>query len=251
MFIVSQILLNQTKVCETKNISTYAIALGLTTYAIIYVYMLFYNNENMGPFNNYIFYIIGIDLFLSAFYSYYKTDNNNNKQRINSYTKTSEKPEKLNNESFNNALDNDSDDDNSDDDDDDDDVFEDDTLVENDSNLKNDLEQMTDLNDHTADLNDHTSEQNNEQNDEQNDKQNDEQNDEPNDEPHDDKLNHKNELETKPQEDFNVLSLSDQDIKSDSEVEINQKMLLDNNSEPIEQTETKRRRGRPNKVMLI
>jgi len=70
MFIVSQILLNQTNVCETKNVSTYAIALGLTTYAIVYVYMLFYNTEGMSSFNNYIFYLIGIDLFLSAFYSY-------------------------------------------------------------------------------------------------------------------------------------------------------------------------------------
>ena len=87
MFIVSQILLSQTNACETKNISTYAIALGLTTYAIVYVYMLFYNNEQMSAFNNYIFYIIGIDLFLSAFYSYYQSDN---KKQQNSLHKKEE-----------------------------------------------------------------------------------------------------------------------------------------------------------------
>lgn len=68
MFIVSQIVLDKSKLCNIKNISTYAIITGLIVYASIYLYLLFYQNDYLMLFNKFIIYIVGIDLLLSTFY---------------------------------------------------------------------------------------------------------------------------------------------------------------------------------------
>lgn len=69
MFVVSQYLLNLSKVCTTsQQINTYSIALGLILYGSIYLYILFYNNEYLNIFNKFIIYVVGVDLLLSAFY---------------------------------------------------------------------------------------------------------------------------------------------------------------------------------------
>ena len=215
MFIVSQILLNQTKVCENKNISTYAIAFGLTTYAIVYVYMLFYNNEAISSFNNYIFYIIGIDLFLSAFYSYYQTDN---------------KPVKFN-KNQNDTVE---------------------TYIND--NDKQNIKQETDGDE------EETEEQDEEEIEEQDEKEDEEEN-----EKGDEKEIVEQGVEQSVEQgveqgveksveksvEGDVEQGVEGDVRSDSEVEITRKLLLDNHSEPVEQMEIKKRRGRPSKVMLI
>jgi len=67
MFIISQMLLQQLKICNASNVPVYSIAVGLVFYACIYLYMMFYNNEYVYIFNKFVIYIIGIDLLLSAF----------------------------------------------------------------------------------------------------------------------------------------------------------------------------------------
>lgn len=66
MFVVSQFILNKSGIC--KNQQLYSIALGLILYSSVYLYILFYNNEYLNIFNNFIMYIVIIDLLLSAFY---------------------------------------------------------------------------------------------------------------------------------------------------------------------------------------
>ena len=73
MFILSQYILKQVKICNTNDITTYSIAIGLIIYTSIYLYLLFYNDEYLSIFNKFIIYIIAIDLLLSTFY--YINDN--------------------------------------------------------------------------------------------------------------------------------------------------------------------------------
>jgi hypothetical protein len=68
MFIASQIALKNLKICKESSITSYSLVIGLVTYAIIYFYILFYNPDLLSVFNNFIIYIIGIDILLSAFY---------------------------------------------------------------------------------------------------------------------------------------------------------------------------------------
>lgn len=69
MFVISQYLLNTSGVCKNnQQISTYSIALGLILYSVVYLYILFYNDEYLNIFNNFIIYIVSVDLLLSAFY---------------------------------------------------------------------------------------------------------------------------------------------------------------------------------------
>ena len=79
MFIISQSILNKSKLCNFESISTYSIASGMVVYASIYLYLLFYNNEYLSLFNKFIIYIVGIDLLLSTFYYF-------NSSKTHSYT---------------------------------------------------------------------------------------------------------------------------------------------------------------------
>jgi len=79
MFIISQYLLHKSNLCNSDNISTYSIAVGLLIYSSIYLYLLYYNNEFLFIFNKFIIFIIGIDLLLSTFYHF----NNNQTQLYN------------------------------------------------------------------------------------------------------------------------------------------------------------------------
>uniref|UniRef100_A0A6C0DWD0 Transmembrane protein n=1 Tax=viral metagenome TaxID=1070528 RepID=A0A6C0DWD0_9ZZZZ len=217
MFIVSQILLNQTNVCETKNISTYAIALGLTTYAIVYVYMLFYNTEGMSSFNNYIFYLIGIDLFLSAFYSYYQSDNKrqqftkleNSKKQDHANINVDPDQDKLKDEEESDVESEESDEES------DEEAVEKISDEELTQRLQNFIKQ----------------------------------------EQIDIEENKVEETKVKVEEaKIEKIKVDEIDTKSDSEVEMNQKpqndVLLDSHSEPIEQSDTKKRRGRPSKAAI-
>ena len=78
MFIISQYLLHKYNLCNSDNISTYSIAVGLLIYSSIYLYLLYYNNEFLFIFNKFIIFIIGIDLLLSTFYHF----NNNQDTKI-------------------------------------------------------------------------------------------------------------------------------------------------------------------------
>jgi methyl-accepting chemotaxis protein len=73
MFIISQYLLYQTKICNYDNITTYAIGSGVIIYAAIYLYLLFNNTEYLSLFNKFMIYIISIDLLLSTFF-YFNTE---------------------------------------------------------------------------------------------------------------------------------------------------------------------------------
>lgn len=79
MFIISQFLLHKSNLCNSENISTYSIAIGLLIYTSIYLYLLYYNNDLLYIFNKFIIFIIGIDLLLSTFYHF----NNNQTQLYN------------------------------------------------------------------------------------------------------------------------------------------------------------------------
>lgn len=68
MFIVSQLVLRNAKMCFPSSIPSYSVAIGLVLYATIYLYLLFYYEDYISVFNKFIIYIIGIDLLLSAFY---------------------------------------------------------------------------------------------------------------------------------------------------------------------------------------
>lgn len=92
MFIISQYLLNLSGTCKNINqISTYSIIIGLVLYASIYLYLLFYNNENITIFNKFIIYIITIDLLLSTFYYFNLKKSfkyqHNNYENIENYSK--------------------------------------------------------------------------------------------------------------------------------------------------------------------
>lgn len=88
MFILSQFLLNKSKLCKENNqATTYSIVLGLILYSSIYIYILFYNNHLLNLFNKFIIYIVILDLLLSAFYMYKLTHLKVNKSiKYNTYT---------------------------------------------------------------------------------------------------------------------------------------------------------------------
>lgn len=69
MFLISQYLINKMGTCENiTKVSVYSIISGVILYAVIYLYLLFYNEELLVIFNKYIIYIVIIDLILSTFY---------------------------------------------------------------------------------------------------------------------------------------------------------------------------------------
>lgn len=68
MFIVSQLVLRNAKMCVPSSTPSYSVAIGLVLYATIYLYLLFYYEDYIGIFNKFIIYVIGIDLLLSGFY---------------------------------------------------------------------------------------------------------------------------------------------------------------------------------------
>ena len=78
MFILSQLLLKNTKLCIEESITTYSIMIGVIMYASIYSYILLYNSEYLQIFNKFIIFIISIDLLLSVFFHYNSLSNTNN-----------------------------------------------------------------------------------------------------------------------------------------------------------------------------
>ena len=69
MFLISQYLINKNGTCDNINkVSVYSIISGVILYAVIYLYLLFYNEDLLVIFNKYIIYIVIIDLILSTFY---------------------------------------------------------------------------------------------------------------------------------------------------------------------------------------
>jgi hypothetical protein len=84
MFIISQYLLYQTKMCNFDNISTYAIGSGVIIYAAIYLYLLFNNTEYLSLFNKFVIYIISIDLLLSTFF-YFNTEKSHKQDLQNQF----------------------------------------------------------------------------------------------------------------------------------------------------------------------
>jgi hypothetical protein len=89
MFIISQYLLYQTKMCNYDNITTYAIGSGVIIYAAIYLYLLFNNTEYLSLFNKFVIYIISIDLLLSTFL-YFNTEKSHKQNFQNQFENDSE-----------------------------------------------------------------------------------------------------------------------------------------------------------------
>lgn len=83
MFILSQYILKNIKICNFTDITSYSIAIGLIIYTSIYLYLLFNNNELLSIFNKFIIYIISIDLLLSSFY-YLNSEKQQHLETINS-----------------------------------------------------------------------------------------------------------------------------------------------------------------------
>lgn len=74
MFVMSLALLTKmycSTPLEISNVTTYAIVVGLVMYASIYLYVLFYNNQMLSIFNQYVMYIVSIDLLLAGLYMYH------------------------------------------------------------------------------------------------------------------------------------------------------------------------------------
>jgi cytoskeletal protein RodZ len=83
MFIISQYILKTTKLLPSNlDIATYSVIIGLVLYAVIYLYLYFFNTSMLSFLNNIIIYIIGVDLLLSTFY-YYNLQKEDNKKYIN------------------------------------------------------------------------------------------------------------------------------------------------------------------------
>lgn len=70
MFFLSQVILNKFKLCDQTNLSSYSIATGIALYGVLYLYFLYYNEELLSVFNNFMIYVISVDLLLSTFYFY-------------------------------------------------------------------------------------------------------------------------------------------------------------------------------------
>jgi hypothetical protein len=81
MFIISQMVLQQTKLCNATNVPIYSIVVGLLIYACLYLYLMFYNNDYVYIFNKFVIYIIGVDLLLSAFV-YMKNETSMNQKAL-------------------------------------------------------------------------------------------------------------------------------------------------------------------------
>lgn len=83
MFIASQLALKKLDLCKESSITSYSLVIGLVTYAIIYFYILFYKPDLMSLFNNFIIYIIGLDMLLATFYYTIGTKEHSNSQPEN------------------------------------------------------------------------------------------------------------------------------------------------------------------------
>ena len=171
----------------------------------------------MSSFNNYIFYLIGIDLFLSAFYSYYQSDNKrqqftkleNSKKQDHANINVDPDQDKLKDEEESDVESEESDEES------DEEAVEKISDEELTQRLQNFIKQ----------------------------------------EQIDIEENKVEETKVKVEEaKIEKIKVDEIDTKSDSEVEMNQKpqndVLLDSHSEPIEQSDTKKRRGRPIKAAI-
>jgi hypothetical protein len=70
MFILSQVITTSVLKSSNENSTLYSIVIGLIFYSVIYLGLLYKNQ--LVFFNQFIHYIIGLDLLLSGFYYYQK-----------------------------------------------------------------------------------------------------------------------------------------------------------------------------------
>lgn len=77
MFIISQFILSKLQISK-DNIQTYSIISGLILYSSIYLYLLYTSQEFLTFYNNFIIYVVLIDLLLSGF-MFYKSSKVSNK----------------------------------------------------------------------------------------------------------------------------------------------------------------------------
>ena len=67
MFFLAQLLLKKT----SADLPVIVIPAGILLYGLVYLYLLFYQDECTFVFNKFIVYVVGLDLLLSAFYYFY------------------------------------------------------------------------------------------------------------------------------------------------------------------------------------
>lgn len=71
MFFFSLTLLDQFKLFRNVHtLTSYSILVAILLYAIIYVYLLFYQPDSINLFTKFIIYVVGVDLILSMLYYY-------------------------------------------------------------------------------------------------------------------------------------------------------------------------------------
>jgi hypothetical protein len=75
MFAISQLILSNTNFVK-NNLQSYSIIIGLVLYASVYLYLLYSNHHYLTFYNNFIVYIVLIDLLIAGFmfYKRAKTD---------------------------------------------------------------------------------------------------------------------------------------------------------------------------------
>jgi hypothetical protein len=86
MFLISQLILSRTKICNIDSIPTYSIALGIILYTGIYLYTLYSSNEQANIFSKFIVYIIGADLLISTYVHFRSQTDNTIQLENNDYT---------------------------------------------------------------------------------------------------------------------------------------------------------------------
>lgn len=82
MFILSHLVIDKFNLCE--NTVSASLISGFAIYAIVYIYTLFYNNNNLDVFNTFIVYIIAMDLLLSTTYHVITLNNKDADQNYSS-----------------------------------------------------------------------------------------------------------------------------------------------------------------------
>jgi Ran GTPase-activating protein (RanGAP) involved in mRNA processing and transport len=80
MFAISQLILTNTNFIK-NNLQSYSIIIGLVLYASVYLYLLYTNHHYLTFYNNFIVYIVLVDLLIAGF-MYYKKASRNDKLDI-------------------------------------------------------------------------------------------------------------------------------------------------------------------------
>lgn len=74
MIFISHYFLKNFGNLDEDSLHSYAIAVGIMTYASVYVYLLFNYYDYISIFNKFLIYVIGVDLLLSTFMSSKSSD---------------------------------------------------------------------------------------------------------------------------------------------------------------------------------